>query len=346
MNPVGTIAGKVNSVNTAQPTVSVIMPSYNAGAYIAEAIQSVIGQTFGNWELIIVDDGSRDNTAEIVAKHLADKRIHFIKQENRGASASRNVGIRRSRGRYIAFLDADDIWLPEKLEKQMTVFAKYPHAGVCSAGYYAISPAGELLGTRLHDEYYGNLAKFLFLKGSPAMSSAVVSREVLEKIGFLDEALPYAMDFDLWLRISLHYPFYCLGEPLIYYRQGQPSISSRNSDKRRELVLRLIVPRFLKEYGGSRCIKWYHLLNFKSSCYKRRADEKDSRLSSIHWYLRALLCNPLNFEAWKGLLSRSAPRPIYRLFKTLSRPRPSRNAQAEVPLFAENAERKLKSTTG
>ena len=192
-----------------EPIVSIVMPAYNAGAYIEEAIHSVLTQTFTDWELIIVDDGSKDNTAEVVAEHLADKRIQYIKQENRGASSSRNVGIRQSKGRYIAFFDADDVWLPDKLTKQMAIFKKYPATGVCSTGFYGISPEGEVLYTRPREEYYGNVTSHFFLKECPAdMSSAVLPREVIEKVGLLDETLPYAMDFDLWLRISLRYPFY------------------------------------------------------------------------------------------------------------------------------------------
>lgn len=124
------------------PLVSVIMPAYNAGPYIGEAIQSILDQTFANWDLIVVDDGSTDNTAEVVATFLSDRRIRYHKQPNGGEPVARNTGIELSHGNLIAWLDADDIWFPEKLAKQIEIFAEYPEVGFCGTGLVTVDSKG------------------------------------------------------------------------------------------------------------------------------------------------------------------------------------------------------------
>ena len=123
--------------------VSIIMPAYNASKYIAESVDSVLAQTYQNWELIIIDDGSKDNTAEIIGKYVNnDKRIKFIQQKNAGSAAARNNGIRYAQGRYIALLDADDLWLPEFLDKQIECMEK--HSAICvSCSYMRINEASQ-----------------------------------------------------------------------------------------------------------------------------------------------------------------------------------------------------------
>jgi glycosyltransferase involved in cell wall biosynthesis len=128
----------INTLQAGEPLVSVIIPCYNAAHFVAETIRSVAAQSYSNWELILIDDGSSDNTVEVIQPFLEDRRIRFHTQKNQGVSAARNNGAAFARGDFIAFLDSDDVWLPEKLHRQLDVFRKYPAAGICGSGYIEI----------------------------------------------------------------------------------------------------------------------------------------------------------------------------------------------------------------
>ena len=137
------------------PVVSAIIPTYNFGRFLGEAIQSVLDQTFTDFELIVVDDGSTDDTREVVGS-FNDSRIRYIYQENRGLPAARNTGIKASRGEYIAFLDSDDIWLTQNLELKVKSLDSHPDAGlVCSDGYNFDDATGAIIGTLWHDVLHG-----------------------------------------------------------------------------------------------------------------------------------------------------------------------------------------------
>ena len=122
--------------------ISVIIPAYNHAKYLSEAIQSVLNQTYQNFEILIVDDGSTDNTRQVV-QNYTDQRIKYIYQENRGLAASRNAGLRVTQGEYVAFLDADDIFLPHKLEVQLDWFEAHPSCGMVFSGFYFMNDRGE-----------------------------------------------------------------------------------------------------------------------------------------------------------------------------------------------------------
>lgn len=289
--------------------VSIIMPAYNSAKYIGPAIQSVIDQTFTDWELFIVDDGSTDNTEEIVTSFLSDRRVQYVKQKNAGSSAARNHGLSLSQGKFIAFLDADDIWKPTKLEKQIEIFEKYPDVGVCGTAMELIRPSGEVFRTSDRKEFYGRAVPDLVTgKLAVAMSSSVTRKEVFDKVGnFIEDFRPIALEYDFWLRASMEFMFYNIEEKLIQYRTGHPSISQEGGDKRRDLVLNIVIPRFLKEYGGSKYVKWYHVWALSSDIYFNRACEKTKWTDRTYWMLRALCCNPFRLEHWFGLAKQFIP---------------------------------------
>ena len=182
--------------------ISVIIPAYNGDRYIAQAIDSVLAQTYTNYEIIVVDDGSTDNTSNIVQAY--GDRVHYIYQENQGVAVSRNRGIRASQGEYIAFLDQDDIFFPNKLLEQLSCFEQYPEAGIVHSGWLRINYSGEILGKvePWHDAPVLDLAQWLCWK--PVLLGAMMfKREWLEKVQGLDSQFKQVCDLDLAWRLTL-----------------------------------------------------------------------------------------------------------------------------------------------
>jgi glycosyltransferase involved in cell wall biosynthesis len=199
------------------PTVSVLIPAYNASRFIAEAIQSVLAQTFPATEVIVVDDGSTDDTAEIVARFGG--RVSCSRQTNLGVALARNHAIRRARGEYIAFLDADDVWLPHKLEKQLSLFRGAPDLGAVGCGCWITDDHLRKIKERLPGEA-GLRALILGTDNGGLFGSTIVApRAVLEKVGLFDPRLSTSADWDLATRIAEHYPVSFVAEALLLYRQ-------------------------------------------------------------------------------------------------------------------------------
>ncbi len=221
-------------------TVSVIIPAYNLENYIVQALESVLFQTFQDFEIILIDDGSQDNTVSLV-QQFDDPRIHILQQKNQGASSARNYGMRQSQGQYIALLDGDDYWLPEKLERQLQHLSHAPNVGVsfCRAAF--MNDLGEPLGTYQMPQLK-NLDASAFLKSNAigCGSTPILRREVLDaiqfetiiqgerKVCYFDETLQRSEDLELWLRILLKTPWKIEGinDPLVFYRINPDSLSS------------------------------------------------------------------------------------------------------------------------
>lgn len=207
--------------------VSVIMPSYNTAKYISQSIESVIAQTYQNWELIIVDDCSTDNTDEVVSQYFGDKRIRYFKNEkNSGAAISRNYALREAQGRWIAFLDSDDLWHPEKLEKQIAFMLKNNYKFTYTD--YMIQLNGEWLPYI----YYGpDVINKRKMKDYCYFSTITVIYE-REYVGLIQiEPIRKNNDYAMWLRIIEKTPCYRLNECLSYYIKHEGSISSGNKLK-------------------------------------------------------------------------------------------------------------------
>ncbi len=219
------------------PLVSVILATYNGSRFLEQSIQSVLAQTFSDFELIVVDDGSTDPQVRAICERYAD-RLQYIYQENRGLAGARNTGIRRSRGEFICFIDDDDAWKPDKLTKQiafMRGFGPEDNVGMVSTWLELIDPEGRRIGWQGHD-LSGDVYRQLFFD-SPvdAPSSVMIRREVFEQVGLHDESLRYAEDRDMWLRISRHFRIRSLNEHLVYYRV-RPDSQSRNTERQIQCV--------------------------------------------------------------------------------------------------------------
>lgn len=222
-----------------QNFVSIIMPVYNGEKYIAESIQSVLDQTYRSWELIVVDDGSTDKSAEIVQSFSAqDRRIKYIFQENKKLAAARNTGLANSTGEFVAFLDADDLWVEEKLEAQVETINKIGCDVVFSDAFYF--PGDETADeSTLYSSFYGRaVGEFdgpsmirLLLKGTPIPVLSVLTRKsILDAVGHFNEHPGFrgCEDYELWFRLAGHGAvFYGMDAVLARYRV-HASAMSRN----------------------------------------------------------------------------------------------------------------------
>ncbi len=207
--------------------VSVIIPAYNAMTYFPKTIESVLQQTFTDFEVIIVNDGSSDGIEEWV-NTITDNRVKLISQKNQGAATARNTGIAHAKGEYIAFLDSDDLWEPSKLEKQVYCLENNPDIGLVYAWISSIDANGNSRGKIYANHIEGNVWEKLIEENIVrSCSAAMLRRECFEKLGVFDTNLKFAEDWEMWIRIATSYSFAVIKEPLVCYRH-HPNNKSRN----------------------------------------------------------------------------------------------------------------------
>ncbi|MBD2095429.1 glycosyltransferase [Trichocoleus sp. FACHB-591] len=220
------------------PQVSVVIPTYNAIAYLPDTVASVLEQTYPDFELLIVDDGSSDRTVEWVSA-LTDARVRLITQENQGSAGARNRGIAESQGEYIAFLDADDLWAPTKLEKQVRCLEADPAVGLVNTWVVNMDAAGNLTDQVLMSDAEGEIWQAIAEENQIFCgSSPMVRRSCFETVGVFDQTLRSAEDWDMWIRIAARYHFAVVKEPLVFYRQHA---NSKSNNLQRHLNHRLKV---------------------------------------------------------------------------------------------------------
>ncbi len=200
------------------PAVTVVIPTFNRAERVVEAVQSVLEQTFRDFELVVVDDGSTDDTGARVARFRGQVRL--IRQPNRGPSAARNRGVLESESPFLAFLDSDDLWLPRKLEKQMTWMASHSDRLVCYTDEIWIRGGVRVNPRKVHHKHGGTIFAHSLRLCIVSPSSVLMRREFFDRVGLFDESLPVAEDYDLWLRAAVHLRFGFLPEPLIVKRGG------------------------------------------------------------------------------------------------------------------------------
>ena len=207
------------------PLISVIIPAYNAQKTIRETIESVLNQTFKDFELIVIDDGSQDSTVEIVSA-FSDPRLRLFSYPNAGVSASRNRGLAQANSEFISFLDADDLWTPDKLEAQLRALEANPQAAVAYSWTDYIDESGQFLFPGNHPTATGDVYSELlindFLENG---SNPLIRREALIKVGGFDESLCGPEDWELFIRLAACYPFVVVPRSQILYRLSTNSIS-------------------------------------------------------------------------------------------------------------------------
>jgi glycosyltransferase involved in cell wall biosynthesis len=214
------------------PLISVVIPTYQHALFVGQAIKSVLSQTFNDYEIIIIDDGSTDNTSDVLS--VFGDQITVIKQANRGQPASRNMGIAHSSGEFIAFLDADDIWLANKLEKQLETFEHQPDLGLVYADTILFNGENKLGNAfTLLPPKSGWIFNDLFKENFIPMSTVVVRRQCFAQAGLFDEGLHSCEDYDMLLRICRTWKAGFVNEPLAFYRISAGQLSK---DEKRTLT--------------------------------------------------------------------------------------------------------------
>ncbi|MBD2501191.1 glycosyltransferase family 2 protein [Anabaena azotica] len=205
-------------------TISVVIPAYNAEKTILETINSVILQTFSNWEIIVINDGSEDKTLEVL-QTIKDNRLKVFSYENSGVSGARNRGITHATGEFISFLDADDLWTSDKLELQLSALQAHPEAGVAYSWTYSINETGEPLepfAPVYAGNVYADLLKANFLTSG---SNPLIKRAAINSVGDFDKNLTGSEDWDYWLRLANKWQFVVVPKYQILYRRSTSSNS-------------------------------------------------------------------------------------------------------------------------
>lgn len=278
------------------PEVSVIIPVHNREGLISQAIRSVLDQTFQDFEIVIVDDRSTDKTTEEIRKIRDDRIRLFLHDQNRGAQAARNTGIEKSRGRWITFLDSDDLYLVNSIELRLKCAKEQGVKAVHSEGL-VLNVGEKQPKLRRIPKMQGNIYKELLCRPGPAFPTLLISRDALKSVGNLNETIPAYQEWETCLRLARKHEFGFVESPtFLYNRQGAVSIS-KNAGKSADGYIQIF-----NEYEGEiikNCGKkalGSHSLRI--SYFLMRAGRK---LEARKWYLRAWKENPLQWRLWAYL---------------------------------------------
>lgn len=252
----------------AKALVSAIIPTYNRADLICEAVDSVLGQTYPHVEVIVVDDGSTDNTMETLARY--GNKIRVIRQTNAGPSAARNRGIKAANGEIVAFLDSDDLWLPTKLQRQANILMRADKSVPCclcnatmryTNGDEKRSFALALLNPQYAEGLWLNVAQMLSTRFIFFNQAVAIRREAIDKVGLFDESLLLLEDYDMALRMAFAGPWAYINDPLIIWRSGTHNSLGLHAEKDRSQLrecYRVLHEKILKNQRiDCRVVRWY-----------------------------------------------------------------------------------------
>jgi glycosyltransferase involved in cell wall biosynthesis len=234
-------------------SVSVVIPTFNRARSVLRAVRSVLAQTRPAVEVIVVDDGSTDGTGDLVREQISG--VEYLRQENRGVSAARNRGIEAATGEWVALLDSDDEWLPEKLERQMAMLEQEPEYRVCHTDEIWVRHGRRVNPREKHAKHGGWIFRHCLPLCAISPSSVLIHRSVFDEVGLFDESLPACEDYDLWLRVCSRWPVLFLAERLVVKHGGhgdQLSRRTRGLDRYRILALEKLLESGVLGAGDQR----------------------------------------------------------------------------------------------
>jgi glycosyltransferase involved in cell wall biosynthesis len=288
--------------NITSPKISIIMPTYNRAGLIQETIESIRNQTYSNWELIIVDDGSEDNTEEII-KQLKDERIQFYKAGRTGIGGRiKNIGLEMAKGELIAFIDSDDLWAATKLEKQVDALKQYPEAGFSLTGGYNFRERGKpeaWFFKQREGIKYENIFLSFFESGLPVFTQALMlRRECLAISGYFQDSRSFVDgDFDFMLKLAQHFKAVIVYEPLLFRRLHDTNHTTLNWERSHEEGIAAISSYLNnKELPPNmvRNVLFRSHIHFGEECLHHK-----KRGKAIKSFLKAWPCKPMSIVPMK-----------------------------------------------
>ena len=281
--------------------VSVVIPAFNCEKYIAECIDSVLNQSYQDFEIIIIDDGSTDGTVKTVSGYEDDRIKLFHQEGNSGSGAARNYGVEKASGQWIAFVDADDTWLPDKLQKQLAECSsqEWSHTDLFFLG--GIYPK-DTKATAFTSKHSGHILDDLLVENSIGTSSVIIKKKTFLDFGGFNTELRALQDWDLWLRVAEKHEICYIDEPLVYYRVHSSSVS-RNVRKTMPCHINLI-ERVFSEKGPGRQSKQLKNKALSRSCQicSQIAEQEDDYLFSCYCAAKSLVHKPLDFSNYSRLV--------------------------------------------
>lgn len=282
--------------------VSVVIATYNMSRYLPQAVESVLAQTYPEVEVHIVDDGSTDNTPDIVRQWRDHPTVRVHRQPNGGQARAKNAGVRLSRGAFVAFLDADDVWLPGKLTCQMPLFEGRPEVGVVYSDFEKMNDYGHPLPQEPTHMHRGWVSGPLLIENFVNFPTAVIRRAYLEQYGAFDENLGMGIDYDLWLRLSAHCQFDFVGKATARYRVWGGQMSGNYRERYRSGIR--IMRSFLESNPDAvdpAVVRraWAHTYTGRGNVTLWRGRD---RLGALRDYARALTFQPGYWPAWRAIL--------------------------------------------
>ena len=282
------------------PLVTVITPTYNRADFLPQAIDGVLAQTYGNFELIVVDDGSTDNTPDILSDYAKrDDRVRTFRQDNQGQSIARNKAIQEARGEFICFLDSDNHWPDHKLEQQVDLFRENPDVDVIYGDIVTVDESDTELSRKNMSRYSGNIARWMLRDNCVSMNTAMAKRRCFDEMGGMSGERRVADDYDLWLRFSARYKFLYVPEYWAYYRVMEDQISSDKTARfdSNEAIIRDFRSKFPdaltdKEFDAGFAVFYVRKARYLASIGRKR--------EAFRELYKALGYRPFGKVVWRG----------------------------------------------
>ncbi len=284
------------------PLVSVVIASFNMGQYLPQAIQSILDQTYKNLEVIVIDDGSTDDTESNVSSMLGDTRLRYIKQVNLGQPKAKNNGLAHCQGEFIAFCDGDDLWEKNKLELQIPLFNR-PEVGVVYSEVSYIDENNQRYDKQPpYERYQGKITEQLLEKNFVPFGTAIIRKECLDKDGVFNDEYRMGIDWDLWLRYSLNWEFSFCPSKTYIYREWSGQMSN-NMKGRYEYAFKILAA-FEAKHGSKLSQKsinhsWADMYVSRGVAMARTERHFISPLKDI---IKGLSMEPSSIYGWKALI--------------------------------------------
>lgn len=292
----------MQDLDLTQPLVSVVIATYNMGQYLPKAVDSILQQTWNNLEVIVVDDGSTDNTPDVMQRYSNDSRVNFIRNPNQGQPKAKNCGINNTKGDFIAFCDADDFWEKNKLEIQMPLFAN-PKVGVVYSEVSFIDENNNPFTKNQHEvRHSGKITDQMLIENFVPFGTSVIRRKCIDNNGIFDEEFRMGIDWDLWLRYSLDWEFMYAPEKTYVYRvwSGQMSNNYRGRYDHAKRILTKFSSQHSQKLNGASIRKAW------ADMYVREAVVYAKNEKLFFMPLKNIVCgitmDPFKLHGWKALV--------------------------------------------